>query len=204
MPHSTGGVLNIFRIFILVIFSITALPSYAETPEQIQSGKEISDQTLSIIRQIRSKYQATPSPFEQIDKVVVKPKMFEGAYRASKAVLAVTKSGVTYSDYGNLIQPLLAEASILKDIAITPDEQLLSEAYLDAANIYAAAGRIWSVTIDHNLKTPSSLWPIAEFILTKANDAYLRNYRLELSSSVTPKPQPTVPKKPVAEKEKKQ
>lgn len=203
MPHSTGGYLNLFRIFILAIFSIAALPSYAETLEQIQNDREIGDQALSIIRQIGSKYRTTPSPFEQIDKVVVKPKMFEGAYRASKAVLAVTRSGVTFRDYGNLIQPLLAEAAIIKDTAITPDEQLLSEAYLDAANIYAAAGRIWSTTTGHNLKVPSALWPIAEFILTKANDAYLRNYRLELSSSATPTPQPTVPQNPAAKKAKK-
>lgn len=215
--------MRLARILIITLLSTLPTLSYAQGNEQIQRDHETRVQAMSIFKQVVSKYQlqqvsarensgqpasatpqTNPSLFDQIDKAVVKPKKFEGAFRASKGVLSSIEGGVSYRDYGNLIQPLLVEASILKDTAITPDEQLLAQTYADAANVYAAAGRFWSATLgttlgnDLNISVVQRLaWPLARIVVTHANDAYLLNYRLELS------PQPTEPPVPTTKKAKK-
>jgi hypothetical protein len=187
-------------ILIIVLFSATTTISYAQN--DIETTRV---QAMSIIKQIGLKYSTAEVPasvssgqsvssiplLEQISKTVVNSKMFEGAYRASKSILAGTEGGVSYRDYGNLVQPLLAEASILKDTAITPEEKLLAQTYVDAADIYAATGRLWSATLGYDVDAQSAPWALARTIVTSANEAYLRSYRLELS----PQPQPTPSKK---------
>ena len=206
------------RIVIVAFLLAAATLSYGQTLHDLDRESDMRDQAVSLWERMRVKYQldvpalkssgpptpaATPiSPplLDRIDKAVVRSKMFEGAYRASKNVLSGTEGGVSYRDYSGLIQPLLAEAAILKDTAIgAADEELLAQAYSDAADVYASTGRFWSAALRHGADVVGYPWSIAKAISTKANEGYLRNYRAELAPSPAPRPgaTPAVPvKKP--------
>jgi hypothetical protein len=187
--------LRLAQALVVALLSATA---YAQ-----DADRDTMDQAHSVWESVASKYQfgvsSNPPLFAQLDKAIVKSKLFEGAYRASKAVLTGGGGGVTYRNYGTLIQPLLAEASIVKDAATTPDEQLLAQAYSDAADVYAAVGRFWSVALRHPVFEIAGIlpypWSVAQLVVNKANDAYLRNYRAEMAPTPTPTPTPT-PKRP--------
>lgn len=138
---------------------------------------------------------------ERLRNAKIKSKVFEGAYRMSKAVLSGTQGGVTFRDYGPLLQPFLAEVSIVKDLAITEDEKLLAAAYSDAATVYSAAGRTWSAMMRFGGgQIMGGYWIVAREIVEPCNEAYLRAYRAEQEPPTpTPSPKPakakTRPKK---------
>ena len=85
------------------------------------------------------------------------------------------ESGVSYSNYDNLIQPFLTEVSIIKDIALSTDDKLLAETYVDAAEIFTSAKLLWSSVVKNGNDVTGGMIPDSFFnarkILDKANEA---------------------------------
>lgn len=139
------------------------------------------------------------STLPRFDKVRVSPRTFENAFRASKAATSATAAGVTYRDYPAAISPLLAEASIVTDLASGEDEKFLAAAYTAAADLYGVAGRYWSYHLREG-ESPGDLmtigWTIAGKVLDRANAAYLRNLK-----APPPKSKPGAKQKTASKKE---
>jgi hypothetical protein len=178
--------------------------TYDGQGQQIQRSHDVRRQSMLVFREFLSKYQLDhvvsdgsqtgQTLLGQIDKAKLNPAKFESTYRASKAVLSSIEGGVSYRDYASLIRPLQTEVSILKDTASTPEEQIVAQAYSDVANLYAAARRFWSSILDDSIRSNdldiannggelsnSTLqkiaWPMAQIVSSRANEAYIRNYR---------------------------
>jgi hypothetical protein len=188
---------------LLILALLMCSPALAQTRlEDLRQAQEISKEAGARWDAVRAYY--TTEVLEKLAAVKVKTKNFEGCFRASKSVLSATESGVSYRDYGPLLQPFLGEVSIAKDLAITDDEKTLAKAYQDAADVYGAGGRYWSANLHEGAGRVMGLpWLIARHVLENANAAYLAAYRKEQEPTPVPTPIPTTAPTPKKQRTRK-
>ena len=93
-----------------------------------------------------------PKPDEVVasaPKGTINTTKFEGVYRAAKSIDGATAAGVTYVRFGELVQGLSTELSILADHGpFTEREQALRTLFSDALKHYEISATFWKMKID--------------------------------------------------------
>src|SRR4030095_10400373 len=79
--------------------------------------------------------------------VIDQPK-FEPLYRASKSIQGAIGVGLTYPDFGKLLQSFASEISIAQDRARSADEQQLVKHYADALSVFKDSATLWQKKIE--------------------------------------------------------
>jgi hypothetical protein len=94
-----------------------------------------------------------PRKRTMVKQAVIDQKKFETLYRASKAVEGAIGVGVTYQEFGKLLQSFSTELSIANDRPRSPEEQQLVNRYTEALNVLVDSATVWKKKIQSSSDT---------------------------------------------------
>jgi len=77
-------------------------------------------------------------------------KKFDGVYKAAKKIQVSTSLGVSYLQFGEILNNFGTEIYILKDKPLSTKEKELFVRYLNAFDFYSLSHRFWKVKIDYS------------------------------------------------------
>ena len=114
---------------------------------------------------------ATPSTITQAT--------FEPVYRASKVIQGATGPGLTYAEFGELLQALSAEIMIAKDHPMNDLDRKLIALYEEALTTYKFSETLWKTTLavhDESTALPATaiqqMWARGDDSIRRATEIY--------------------------------
>lgn len=103
----------------------------------------------------------------------------ESLYRSAKAIIGATSVGVNYQKFGELLQGLATEISIVKDKKLRENEQELLKLYEEAMRCYEDSMILWRAMIKYDVDNPGRM-DYADMKMLLALQPMLARYGLEL------------------------
>lgn len=116
---------------------------------------------------------------------------FENTYRSIKSIQGETSIGLNYSQFTEILKKLNTELLIMKDLKLSPKEQIVFQTYADVFYLYKDSGKLWEAKISskkelYDLKHLDCVTflnpPVDGFHVSVSAKAILDKYNIEATN----------------------